>query len=182
MNKVDLGYRTNNVLIFDSANTLGRSQTSLSNIELNAAESNNSFLSAKNVTFASAPDILFSKEQVSLDQNLGFIEVPIEIEYSVLNTKLGLNLIGGFSTLFLNNNEIFSVETNGNQTLMGEATNVNDLSYSANFGIGLDYELSKKLKVNLEPTFKYQLNTFNNTSGDFQPFFIGVYTGLSFKF
>ncbi|TXD83909.1 hypothetical protein ESY86_07640 [Subsaximicrobium wynnwilliamsii] len=182
MNKVDLGYRTNNVLIFDSANTLGRSQTSLSNIELNAAESNNSFLSAKNVTFASAPDILFSKEQVSLDQNLGFIEVPIEIEYSVLNTKLGLNLIGGFSTFFLNNNEIFSVETNGNQTLMGEATNVNDLSYSANFGIGLDYELSKKLKVNLEPTFKYQLNTFNNTSGDFQPFFIGVYTGLSFKF
>ena len=182
MNKVDLGYRTNNVIVYDNTNTLGRSDQSISNVQLNTTEGNNTFLSAQNVRFASAPDILLSKEHAALDQNLGFIEVPIEIEYSVLNTKLGLNVIGGFSTLFLSDNEIFTVENNGNRTLMGEATNVNDLSYSANFGIGIDYKLSKKLKINLEPTFKYQLNTFSNTSGDFKPFFIGVYTGLSFKF
>ena len=56
------------------------------------------------------------------------------------------------------------------------------MSYSANFGIGVNYSISKQLRFNLEPTFKYQINTFNDTSGNFQPFFIGVYTGLSFKF
>ena len=39
-----------------------------------------------------------------------------------------------------------------------------------------------KLNLNLEPVFKYQLNTFTNTSGDFRPYFVGFYTGLSFKF
>jgi hypothetical protein len=77
---------------------------------------------------------------------------------------------------------VYSVERNGNKTRLGEATNINDMSYSANFGIGLNYNISKQLRFNLEPTFKYQINTFNETSGNFQPFFIGVYTGLSFKF
>jgi hypothetical protein len=26
------------------------------------------------------------------------------------------------------------------------------------------------------------MNTFNNTSGDFKPYFIGVYTGFAIKF
>ena len=48
--------------------------------------------------------------------------------------------------------------------------------------LGFDYRITKQLNIMLEPTFKYQINTFNNTFGDFQPFFIGVYTGLNFKF
>ena len=56
------------------------------------------------------------------------------------------------------------------------------MSYSANLGLGLNYNVSKKVKVNLEPMFKYQINTFNNSAGDFKPYFIGVYTGLSYKF
>ena len=129
-----------------------------------------------------APEILFLKEKGSIDQELGFIEVPIEIEYNILDTKIGLNLIGGFSTLFLNDNDVYSVQNNGSRTRLGEASNINDMSYSANFGIGINYNISKQLRFNLEPTFKYQINTFNDTSGNFQPFFIGVYTGLSFKF
>mgnify|MGYP000353444670 CR=1 FL=1 len=46
----------------------------------------------------------------------------------------------------------------------------------------LDYNFSKQFQFNLDPTFKYQINTFNNTSGNFKPFIVGVYTGLSFKF
>lgn len=88
---------------------------------------------------------------------------------------------GGFSTFFLNNNNIFEIQ-NGNGTLIGEANNINDVSYSANFGLGMFYNFSKSFQFNLEPMFKYQINTFSNTFGDFQPFFVGVYTGLSFKF
>jgi len=71
---------------------------------------------------------------------------------------------------------------NGDKVLLGEAQNINVTSYSANFGLGLNYNLSEKINLNLEPTFKYQINTFRDTSCDFQPYFIGIYTGLSYKF
>ena len=83
---------------------------------------------------------------------------------------------------FLNNNKIFSESENGTKTLLGKANNINKISYSANFGLGLHYKMTKKINFNFEPMFKYQINTFNNTSGDFKPFFIGVYTGVGFKF
>ena len=108
--------------------------------------------------------------------------MPLELQYAVLSNKFGVNVIGGFSSLFLNNNEVFSEAQDGNRTFLGEANNINKVSYSANFGLGLNYQVTKKIDLNLEPMLKYQINTFNNTSGDFQPFFVGVYTGLAIKF
>lgn len=180
VNRVDLGYSTRNVIEFSRPTASISSSSQLENVKLH--DNSSAFISANSITLSTAPDILFIKEQGSIDQQLGFIEVPIELEYSLIEKKFGLNLIGGFSTLFLNNNEIYSVQNNGVRTLLGEATNINNMSYSANFGVGFNYSLSKQLRFNLEPMFKYQINTFDDTSGDFQPFFIGVYTGLSFKF
>ena len=94
---------------------------------------------------------------------------------------MGLRLIGGFSTFFLNENEVYS-NFDGNNTYIGKATNINNTSYSANLGLGVDFKLSKTLNLNLEPTFKYQINTFNNTTGNFNPFIVGVYTGIRYKF
>jgi len=185
INRVDLGYSTKNILVFDGAGLNAAVSTNLQLGHVRFHDSivgNNAYVSANSVSFTTGPEILFTKEQGSIDQQLGFIEVPIEIEYSLLDKKFGVNLIGGFSTLFLSNNEMYAVQNNGDRTFLGEATNINDMSYSANFGIGVNYKFSKQLQFNLEPTFKYQINTFNETSGDFQPFFIGVYTGLSFKF
>lgn len=179
VNKVNLGYSTKNIMAFAASN-VSTSARSLQNV--NSEDDSSIYVSAKNISFENGPQALFMKEQGSLNQELGFIEVPIEIAYSVIDSKIGLSLIGGFSTLFLNSNDIYSLENSGRRTRLGEASNINDMSYSANFGIGVNYNISKQLRFNLEPTFKYQINTFNDTSGDFQPFFIGVYTGLSFKF
>jgi len=182
INKVQLGYKTNDVLIFENTNTVASANRQIANINLTDSMSQHSIYSARNFKFENAPATLFTKEQGSLDQQLGFIEVPIEIEYAVIESKIGLNLIGGFSSLFLSENDVYAVLNNGNRSRLGEASNVKDLSYTANLGISIDYNFSKQFQFNLEPTFKYQINTFNNTSGNFKPFFIGVYTGLSFKF
>jgi hypothetical protein len=56
------------------------------------------------------------------------------------------------------------------------------VSFSANLGLGVDYNLSEKFKLNLEPMVKYQLKTFDTPTGDVQPYFFGVYTGFSYKF
>ncbi|WP_044625642.1 hypothetical protein [Neotamlana nanhaiensis] len=192
VNRVNLGYNTNDVLVFQSAGVSNRE--ALQNLTINNNISNSSALVANdassgntNISFesakaASAIPNSFETSNTSLNQSLGYIEVPIEIQYAVVDKKIGVNVIGGFSSLFLNNNEIYSEASNGNRTLLGEANNINDFSYSANLGLGLNYKMTNTIDLNLEPMFKYQINTFKNTSGNFTPFFIGVYTGFAIKF
>lgn len=115
-----------------------------------------------------------------INQQYGFIEVPVEIEYALIDKKFDLNLIGGGSSFFLDNNSV-SLISNNQRTELGEANNINNLSFSANIGMGMGYEIVPDFEVNLEPIFKYQLNTFKNTQ-NVQPFFFGIYSGFSFKF
>ncbi|WP_179344680.1 porin family protein [Winogradskyella ursingii] len=182
VNHVNLSHTTSDVLSFTGPSSTARGvNAQYNNINFKDGIQTISIMSNSTINRSSVPEVFNTQNTGNIDQRFGFIEVPLEIEYRLLNKKFGVNVIGGFSTFFLNNNEIFA-DVNGSSTLIGEANNINSTSFSANFGLGMDYNLSKQWNINLEPTFKYQLNTFNNTSGDFRPFFIGVYTGLSFKF
>lgn len=182
LSNVNFGYRTNGVMVSSlAARSAAVNPGYLVNIKLNENSSGSYFMSSEVVSFANAPEIIKSANMNSLEQQFGFIEIPLELEYSLVDKKLGLNVIGGFSTFFLNNNNLFLVEQGGS-SLIGESANINDISYSANFGLGMFYNFTKAFQFNLEPMFKYQINTFSNTSGDFQPFFMGIYTGFSFKF
>ena len=120
-------------------------------------------------------------EDAFINQSISYYEVPMELKYALINNKFGINMIGGFSTLFLGNNEV-SVNAGDFSTVLGPANNLNSLSFTTNIGVGFDYKISKRLKFNIEPMFKYQLNPYSDTSVDFNPFYMGVYTGLSFKF
>lgn len=180
INRVNLGYNTNDVLVFQSAG-LSASSSALQNVKSSTSNADRvSALSSESLTTTSSES--FAPSNGSINQALGYIEIPLEIQYMLSDKKLGVNLIGGFSSFFLNNNEIFSEEDNGTRTFLGEASNINNISYSANFGFGLNYKITKSFDLSLEPIFKYQFNTFNNTSGNFSPFFIGVYTGFAIKF
>lgn len=182
VNRVNLNQTTSDVFAFTGAETAARGVGSqFSNIAFKDGAQGMSMMSSNMLNRSSAPEVFNTKAAGDLDQRFGFLEVPLEIEYRLVDSKFGVNVIGGFSTLFLNQNEIYA-DIDGATTFIGEANNINDTSFSANFGLGMDYSLSKQWYINLEPTLKYQINTFNNTSGNFRPFFIGVYTGLSFKF
>lgn len=180
VNKVNLGYSTKNVYTYNSANS-GTTNNPIKNIAFTDESQGISFLSAEGFAFGEIPSVVSNQIQGSIDQKLGFIEVPLELEYKLSQRKIGISLIGGFSTLFLNQNEIYAT-LNDRSRLLGKATNINNTSFSANLGIGVDFKLSEKFNFNLEPTFKYQLNTFSETTGNFNPYFIGLYSGLSFKF
>jgi len=186
INKLDLNQTTSNVLVFNaltssSAETPNRQPNT---INFNTNNDPISLISINALNRNSISELLKTEigaNQASLNQQLGFIEIPLELEYRVLDKKVGINLIGGFSTLFLSNNEIY-IDVNDQSTLIGEANNINNASFTANLGLGFDYNIAKKWRINIEPTFKYQINTFNNTSGNFRPYFIGIYSGASFRF
>ncbi len=186
VHRVDYGYDTNEVLF--SSSLEGSTNELIDNINYSQT-SRNLVLQSKN----SVPDVaadnasfeLASNETPSLDgkmvQQLGYVEVPLEIDYALIDKKFGVNLIGGVSSLFLVENTVL-LESEELVTEVGEANNANSVNFSTNIGVGLNYEFSPKVQLNVEPVFKYQLNTFSETAGSFRPFSVGVYSGVSFKF
>jgi len=115
-----------------------------------------------------------------INQQFGFIEVPLEVEYALVDERFGLNLIGGASGLFLDQNSVDLV-TAESRTKLGTASNINKTSFSTNVGIGVDYEISDKISLSVEPMMKYQVNTFNNVD-NVRPVNFGVYSGISYTF
>ncbi len=184
VSKVDLSYNTKNIAFTAAVNP-----TELSSI--NYSEGNVPNFKIENRTVRQFSNLSASAEfnRASLasptagylNQKLGFIEVPLEIEYVIIDKKIGLNIIGGGSTLFLNDNMI-SLNSTDFSTNLGEANNLNNISFTTNLGVGLDYNISPQFQLNLEPIFKYQLNTFTQTTGNVNPYYFGVYSGFSFKF
>lgn len=191
VHRVDFGYSTNDVAFTSSLESSETGQ--IANVDYSAT--------AKNILIASSAarsgqealnDVanLSSAEDFSgqglsqngtMSQQFGYLEVPVELQYALLDKKFGINLIGGVSSLFLVDNSI-SLNAGNLTTDIGEANNINTVNFSTNVGLGINYNLSPKVRLNLEPIFKYQLNTFSRTDGTFQPFTVGVYSGLSFRF
>jgi hypothetical protein len=116
-----------------------------------------------------------------INQNISYYEVPLELSYTLFDSAFGLDVIGGISTLLLGNNEVSVTAGNYNEVL-GSANNLSSLSFATNIGLGLHYKMSSKFRLNIEPMFKYQLNPYTDSSVSFKPYYLGVYTGLSFKF
>jgi hypothetical protein len=181
VNRVDFTNRTSDVLAFEAVEVATQTQPAVMANISPYEDANVLLMSGASVNRTSAPEAINTMQRGDMTLDYGFIEVPLAVEYRVLDRRFGINLVGGFSTFFLNNNQV-SVDFNDRNTVIGEANNINDTSYSANVGLGFDYNISKSLDLMLEPTFKYQINTFSNTFGNVRPYIIGVYTGLSFKF
>lgn len=187
VHKVDFGYNTNDVSFTSSFNASSGNQ--LKNIDYSQDSQSiilNDPSTQDNPTKQGAlfaPDVTGKNPTRlgTMGQQFGYIEVPLELNYAVLDRKFGVNLIGGLSSLFLMDNLVI-LKSNGQTTEVGEANNINNVNFSTNVGLGLHYKFTSKLRFNVEPVFKYQLNTFSDTSGSFNPYSLGVYSGFSLKF
>lgn len=114
-------------------------------------------------------------------QQMQFVEFPVELRYALTSRKLGIHVIGGLSSYVLTRNEVL-LSSDALVTRMGEANNMNEMSFSTNIGLGVNYQIANKLELQVEPIFKYQMNTFSNVEGNFQPYTLGIYSGLLFRF
>jgi hypothetical protein len=181
VNTINLSYNTNDVL-FESR--MREVDNNIPTISRNANASNMVF-SSKNGTVneisGDVENVVIDNNIGALKQNISYIEVPLELSYKLVDKKFGVEIIGGMSTLFLNQNNI-SLVTNGLEMEVGRANNLNNIHFSSNVGLGFKYSFWKNFNANFQPMFKYQINTFNQNSGNFKPYFIGLYSGISFSF
>ena len=181
VNNINISYNTNDVL-FDAR--MNNVENNIPTISRNPEASNMVFSSKVNTVETLSGDVenvIIENNVGALQQNISYIEVPLELSYKLLDKKFGIEVIGGMSTLFLNQNNI-SLVANGIEMEVGRANNLNSIHFSSNVGLGFKYSFWKSFNANFQPMFKYQINTFSENSGNFKPYFIGLYTGISFSF
>jgi len=173
VNLISLGLTTNNIYV-----TPGVSVVGFSNLSANPLLSRSADISALKENALNSDN---NELGGSINQIFGYVEIPVEVKYNVTDGKFGINLVGGFSTLLLNRDEVF-VETNSFTQSLGSSNNLRSLNFSGNIGLDIDYSIYKNLFINVSPMFKVQTNTFSKNSGSLQPYYLGVYTGLNYKF
>lgn len=117
----------------------------------------------------------------SVRQSMAYFEVPVEMGYRVVDKRIKLDVVGGLSTMFLTENEV-AVSTSGTSLVIGEAANLSSIHFTTNFGIGVRYGFLKDFEASFEPAFKYQFNAYTGGSGDFRPYFFGLYSGIRYQF
>ncbi len=191
INKFDIGTNTNNIGFYKNSATAVGLNDATALVSNEYAISNNLTKLPDLITLEISTTSGFLSQVTSpnpttktegiINQKAAYFEVPLEISYAIINKKIGLNLITGFSTLFLNKNQVLLVSNLENIDL-GQSNNLNKIHYSTNIGLGFNYKFAKSFQINVEPMLKYQINTFKNDFSDTKPYFIGVYSGISYGF
>lgn len=176
INSFNVDYNTNDIVFFQSANA-----RMMKNVDPTIEGSFIEIIPIKNINLSSFNRSETEQNTGVLNQKMGYIEMPMEISYTLFDKKFGVEIIGGMSTMFLSKNEVF-LNADGVNMKIGEASNLNPVHFSTNFGVGFNYGFYKNFKARIEPTFKYQLNTFTRDSQNFKPYIFGIYTGISYNF
>ncbi len=111
-----------------------------------------------------------------LDQSLRYIEMPLEVSYSLFNkNKASINLnTGGFVGKLISNN----VALDGHS--IGQNTAANDYVYGSTLSSTVQYRVYKKTNVFVEPAVNYYINPLNSQS--FNQFQWGLNFGLNVSF
>jgi hypothetical protein len=174
INRVDLAYSTNDVNAFISTSKAG-----LNNI--NTSKPGVYLAPGPNSSTSEIRDVNRTGLTGDINQFMQYYELPIEMKYSLYDQKLGLNLVGGFSTMILSDNSV-SFIAGGGAVDLGNASNLNSFNFSGNLGVDLDYKINNSWYLNVAPMFKYQFNTFSGDAGNFRPYYFGLYSGLNYRF
>ena len=118
----------------------------------------------------------------SLFQNFGYLEMPVVLRYKILDRGIDFNLIGGMSYNLLVNNSVHAM-IGGSKYDIGKTAGLNTFLVSSSLGMGMEYTISDKVSLNLEPTFRYYLNPFSSIRGiSANPYSFGIFSGLSYRF
>ena len=165
---VYVGNSTGKIMAFDEALSGTRlSPTSYMQADQSAANQINSAIPVSSVT-----------------QYFEYLELPVNLKYKVMDKKFDVSLMGGISANFLIGTDIqLNYADNSSKNTDYTTEGLNRINYSSLMGIGFEYPLFKNLIMNVEPKFRYYLNSINKEQVyDIRPYSIGIFSGISYLF
>ncbi|MCF6358140.1 MAG: outer membrane beta-barrel protein, partial [Draconibacterium sp.] len=115
-------------------------------------------------------------------QVFDFVEIPLYLRYRVLDSKFGIELVGGVNAGVVVGNNAYIDNSYGLQNI-GETEDISTVNLSGTVGVGLNYALGKHISMAVEPRLNYYFNSINeNPDVDFRPYRVGIFTGLYYEF
>ncbi len=127
----------------------------------------------------------FSNSLVSdgeFSQVFDFVEIPLYLRYRVLDSKFGIELVGGVNAGVVVGNNAYIDNSYGLQNI-GKTEDISTINLSGTVGVGMNYALGKHISVAVEPRLNYYFTSINsNPEIDFRPYRIGIFTGLYYEF
>ncbi len=177
VHRVDYGYKTSDVYV--SPGRYANSESSIAYEDL--ININDIKPSPPSSSDQAYQETGLKTQAGDLMQVFGYYEVPFEAKYSLKKGKIGISILSGFSTLILNKDEIY-YQTDEISNKVNKTSELNSLHLSGNLGLELDLKIYKNVHFNATPIFKIHTNTFKTNTDGFNPYAIGVYSGLNFRF
>jgi hypothetical protein len=73
--------------------------------------------------------------------------------------------------------------TDGEKQHVGTTEVLNSLALSSSFGMGMEYRFSKNFSFNIEPTFRYFMNSASSDRiAGLHTYSLGVFSGVAYRF
>ena len=117
-----------------------------------------------------------------LKQDIGFIEIPLQATYKLIDKKIAVGLTGGISTNILVGNKAILSE-NGENISTGETSNMRNVVYSGSIGFEVGYEITNRITLTVEPRLKHFINSISSSkSVNYKPSQMAIVTGLTYSF
>lgn len=131
-------------------------------------------------TNGSEPGIANSKIQYS------YLELPIKLEYPIINTSVKLSGIVGFSPKYLIRNRsitVFKYESGEIDEFVTEdiLTNPNKINFNTLLGLGTTFRIRENIQLNFESIFRYTLRSLGNTPIRQHNYSLGLHVGIEHK-
>ncbi len=118
----------------------------------------------------------------ALYQTFEMVKMPFMIEYSLLDERFNINMIGGVNANLLVNEGIYMEQAESSQRI-GSTRELRKLSYSGTFGLGFKYDVSEKAQLFMEPSFDYYITSLSSdNSYQTFPYYFGFFSGVSISF
>ncbi|WP_299617639.1 hypothetical protein [uncultured Tenacibaculum sp.] len=160
--KLSLTYRTKNI----ATNNIQNLTNPFQNVNAFDTEISRNFLT--------------TNQSINIREELSYLEIPLEFKYALLNKRIRMNLISGYSLLYLSDNKIYGDSNTFKEFQLGTSRTASRTNLSLNLGFDTYVPLTSSLSLGLELTYKQYFNTYN--ASNVSPFSIHLQTGLTYKF
>lgn len=131
-----------------------------------------------------SPSFITTKDGSSseIEQVFDALEIPIAVKYYLNNNKIRFSVLAGFSGSFIISNKAYLTRENSREYI-GSTENIRNFNISTDWAIGIEYPISPKIKVMLEPGFRYYLQSISEDENiDFKPYIFSFSTGIGINF
>ena len=128
----------------------------------------------------SISDAINNGERFDITQKMNYSEIPFEVSYTLLKGTISVDAIGGLSTLLLGKNSL-RISNDTGSVAIGSGRYLKKVAIAPTLGLGFRYQFNEKIRIDLEPVFRYHSNAFDNDYRNRRPYSLGIQTGLTLK-